>query len=279
MTHSIRRFCDDFSGTWRAMPKLQALRWYAAVLRHAPTVLRERKFYSADREMHGKLLFYLFGRTLTVDVDSINSTDNNGYAFLREFFVRQIYFREFNQLSFDVCLDLGCNTGVVTSLLKQMGGSLSKVCGVDALTYPDNAFRANARSTPGITLHQGVLCGESIRLDVPALHLMCDHYGFDTNRAITVAEVMTTYGLGHIDFLKMDIEGAEFAIFRDSAPWLDHVDNLAMEVHHRRGNPADIILRLQQEGFKVKWLDDAGYPSDGPHAGYIYASKIGSLKN
>jgi hypothetical protein len=77
----------------------------------------------------------------------------------------------------------------------------------------------------------------------------------------------------------MDIEGAEFAIFRDSVRWLDDVDNLAMEVHNSVGNPTEIILRLQEAGFQVKWLDDAGYPVESRLAGYIYASKIGSLKN
>jgi len=279
MTHSLRRFWDDATHTWNAMPKSQALHWYGAVLQHAPTILRERKFYAADREMRGKLSFFLLGSTFSVDVDAINSTTGNGYAFLREFFIRQIYFREFKHVSFDTCLDLGCNTGVVTSLLKQMSGPQGEVYGVDPLTYPDNTFRAKTCATPGITLHQGVLCGESVRFDPAALHIMCDPYGFDANQAITVKEVMETYGLRHIDFLKMDIEGAEFAIFRDSALWLDNVDNLSMEVHNSVGNPEEIILRLQQAGFQVKWLDDAGYPVDSRHAGYIYASKIGSLKD
>jgi hypothetical protein len=108
---------------------------------------------------------------------------------------------------------------------------------------------------------------------------MCDPYNFDASLAITVEELMKTYGIQHVDFLKMDIEGAEFAIFRDSVQWLDEVDNLAMEVHNTVGDPAEIIQRLQQKGFRVKWLDDAGYPTDQRNAGYIYASKIGSLKD
>lgn len=261
------------------MPKPQALRWYAAVLRQAPTILRERKLYAADREMRGNLRFFLLGKTFPVDLDSINSTAGNGYAFLREFFVRRIYFREFNHLKFDVCLDLGCNTGVVTSFLKVLAGPEGKVLGVDPLTYPGNAFRSRIGNTPGITLHQGVLCGESLRHNAAALHAMCDAYGFDTGHAITVSELMDRYGLQQIDFLKMDIEGAEFAIFRDAGSWLDRVDSLAMEVHNTEGDPTEIIERLRQAGFRVKWLDDNGYPVDPHQAGYIYASKTGSLKN
>ncbi|MEO6805463.1 MAG: FkbM family methyltransferase [Edaphobacter sp.] len=279
MAHPLKRLADDVLDSWSAMPKSQALRWYGSVVQHAPTILRERKLYSADRNMRGILQFNLLGSSLNVDVDAINTTGGNGYAFLREFFVRRIYFREFNHLRFDTCLDLGCNTGVVTSLLKQLAGPNGRVVGVDPLTYPDNSYRVKVVATLGITLHQGVLCGESVRHDPAALHAMCDPFGFDTSLAITVDELMKSYGLHHIDFLKMDIEGAEFDIFRDSAKWLDNVDNLAMEVHHAVGNPAEIIDRLQQKGFRVKWLDDAGYPTDQRNAGYLYASKIGSLKD
>ena len=257
------------------MPKSQALRWYGAVLRHAPTILRERKFYSADHDMRGILRFHLLGRDFTVN----NTTPGDSYPFFREFFVRRIYFREFKQLSFDTCLDLGCNIGEVSSFLMQLAGPQGRVVGVDPLTYPNNAIRSRVAAIPGIKLHQGVLCGESQRHDSAALRAICDPYDFDSNLAITVEELMKTYGLQHVDFLKMDIEGAEFDIFRDSVRWLDGVDNLAMEVHNAVGDPTEIIERLQQKGFRVKWLGDAGYPVEPRNAGYIYASKIGSLKD
>jgi FkbM family methyltransferase len=275
MAHQLRRFADDAILTWRTMPKSQALRWYGAVLRHAPTILRERKFYSADHEMNGILRFHLLGRDFTID----NTRPRNSYPFLREFFVRQIYFREFKQLNFDTCLDLGCNTGEVSSYLMHLAGPHGRVVGIDPLTYPGNVVRSRLVDIPSIKIHQGVLCGESIRHDSAALHAMCDPYDFDTNLAITVEELMKTYGLHHVDFLKMDIEGAEFSIFRDSVSWLDGVDNLAMEVHNRVGNPNEIIDRLQQKGFRVKWLDDAGYRVEPRHAGYIYASKVGFLQD
>jgi FkbM family methyltransferase len=264
------------------MPKSQALRWYGAVLRNAPTIARERKFYSADSEMRGELRFFLFEKTFLVDLDAINTTDNYGYAFLREFFVRQIYLRKFNHLKhlkFDTCLDLGCNTGGVTSFLKRLAGPEGGVGGIDALLYPENAFRPKVNAIPGVSLHQNVICGEAMRHDATALRAMCDRFGFDINLAISVSELMEKHDLQHIDFLKMDIEGAEFGIFRDTAPWLNRVDNLAMEVHRHTGDPAEIIERLRQAGFQVTWVDDAGYPAAPSQAGYIYASQTGSLKD
>jgi hypothetical protein len=75
----------------------------------------------------------------------------------------------------------------------------------------------------------------------------------------------------------MDLEGAEFRIFRDSTRWLERVDNQAMGVHKQAGDPAEIVDRLQAAGFKVKWPSDSGYPTSPPDAGYIYASRIGSF--
>jgi FkbM family methyltransferase len=278
MSPSLKRFLDDIRGTWRSMPAGQALRWYAAVLRHAPAIARSRKFYPADAAMRGELHFHVLDKDLTVNVDAINSTAGNGYAFLRELFVRQIYFRAFRQLQFDTCLDLGCNTGVVASCLRSLAGPKGRVYGVDPFTYPESTFRAGAVKTPGITLEQRVLCGESIRHDAEQLRDLCEPYGFDPSLAATVGEVMDAHRLDRIDFLKMDIEGAEFRIFRDSAGWLERVDNLAMEVHKHAGDPTEIVDRLQAAGFKLKWLSDSGYPTSPRDAGYIYASRIGSLR-
>lgn len=279
MALRFKRFVDDLTQSWRAMPKSQALRWYGAVLRRAPTVLRERKFYSADHEMHGEAHFLMFGREFTVDVEALGSTDGNPYSFCRELFVRQIYFRAFKHLEFDTCLDLGCNAGVVTSVLKQLGGPNGRAIGVDARTYAENAFRLKAEKVPGVTLIEGVLCGESIRYDRAALGAMCDPYHLDATTAATVEEVMDRFELERVNFLKMDIEGAEFAIFRDSTRWLRRVDNLAMEVHNPVGDPGEIVKRLEEVGFRVKWADENGEPIKSREACYIYASSIGSLKD
>jgi len=275
----LKRFVDDLTQSWSSMPKSQALKWYGAVLRRSPTILRTRKFYSADHDMHGLVYFKMFGREFSVDIEALGSTAGNPYSFCRELFVRQIYFRAFKSLNFTTCLDLGCNAGVVTSVLKQLGGPDARVVGVDARIYDDNAFRLKAEKVPGVTLINQLLVGESLRHNPELLHAMCDPHGLDINLAVTVEEVMDRFDMQKVDFLKMDIEGAEYAIFRDSSGWLKRVDNLAMEVHYREGDPGEIVRQLQEAGFRVAWTDDNGDPVDTRHAAYIYASKIGSLKN
>jgi len=146
-------------------------------------------------------------------------------------------------------------------------------------TYDGNIFRDKVVAVPGITLIQQLLCGESLRHNPELLHEMCDPHGLDINLAVTVEEMMDRCDLQKVDFLKMDIEGAEYAIFRDSQEWLKRVDNLAMEVHYRLGDPGEIVQHLQNAGFRVAWADDNGDPVDTRSAAYIYASKTGWLKD
>ena len=57
----------------------------------------------------------------------------------------------------------------------------------------------------------------------------------------------------HIDFLKMDIEGAETAVLNDCRYTLGHVQNLFVEFHSYLGNPqelADVIRIFEESGFR-----------------------------
>lgn len=49
-------------------------------------------------------------------------------------------------------------------------------------------------------------------------------------RAVDVPYLLAAYGIDTIDLLKVDIEGAEMTVFR-SAPWLDAVKNIVIELH------------------------------------------------
>ncbi len=278
MAGSVKRMLDDVTGTWAAMPKSQAMRWYAAALRHAPQILKQRKLYSADRDMHGELRFRLRGRDIAINVDDISSTPGNAYAFLRELMVRQIYFRAFQKLRIRNALDFGCNIGVVTIVLKELGEADTRVVGVDSQVFSDNTFRRKAERAPGITLEHHVLCGEETRQDPAALAAMCAPYGFDPELATTVEEVMERHSFSEIDFVKMDIEGGEFSVFGGRAAWLDRVQNIAMEVHRSVGDPTEIINILKARHFEVRWADDSGYACTTEKAGYIYASRDGSLR-
>lgn len=52
-----------------------------------------------------------------------------------------------------------------------------------------------------------------------------------TARAITVSEALDQAGFDHVDYLKMDIEGAESVVLPHSAQWMARVGCLKVEIH------------------------------------------------
>jgi len=55
-----------------------------------------------------------------------------------------------------------------------------------------------------------------------------------TVEGITLPTLMERFGLDFIDFLKLDIEGAEAVLFESGEQWLDRVGALAVELHEHK---------------------------------------------
>ncbi|HUC79796.1 MAG TPA: FkbM family methyltransferase [Flavisolibacter sp.] len=69
--------------------------------------------------------------------------------------------------------------------------------------------------------------------------------------AITIREIMEQNGLDKVDFIKMDIEGAEFDIFQaGDTSWLDSVNAIHIEIHKKEWFHS-IINTLNTKNFVV----------------------------
>jgi FkbM family methyltransferase len=55
-----------------------------------------------------------------------------------------------------------------------------------------------------------------------------------------------------IDFLKCDIEGSEFALFRQGSKLIEAADQIAMELHPHAGDVDSIIQQLKAAGFETR---------------------------
>jgi hypothetical protein len=86
----------------------------------------------------------------------------------------------------------------------------------------------------------------------------------------TLSQIINDHNLEVVDFLKVDIEGSEFAIFNDRE-WLKHVNRIAMELHPKFGKIGDIVNTLRYCGFEV--FTSEGYNVESP---YLYARRISS---
>ena len=74
-------------------------------------------------------------------------------------------------------------------------------------------------------------------------------------RTLTMPELLAENHLDQIDFLKVDIEGSEFALFgEDLDAWLPRVRRIAMEVHGDSGKPDDLRDLLVRSGYTT-WSD------------------------
>lgn len=77
--------------------------------------------------------------------------------------------------------------------------------------------------------------------------------GTATAKAIRLKDVLQTFT--HIDLLKIDIEGAEYAVLNDCRDELHKVKNLFVECHFRDGNMTEalsILQLLQESGFRCR---------------------------
>ena len=67
--------------------------------------------------------------------------------------------------------------------------------------------------------------------------------------ALSMRSLMKKCGLSKIDFLKVDIEGAEAELFQGPLPWLASVRALAVEVHDNGPLIERLITLLKSRGF------------------------------
>ncbi|QCG87273.1 FkbM family methyltransferase [Azospirillum sp. TSH100] len=257
----------DLTGILRAMPAGQALRWYGHVLLNAPTVMRQRKFYPADNAMSGPVEFLYRGHRVAIDVPPPAPGNAPYFAWLREFYVRDCYLGPFLEKGFryDRCLDIGCNQGEVARVLSILGGRRNHVVAVDCDDFSQMAMRRQIAGEHPIEFRRAYIG------PLPT------GWTADGAEVVEMDALLQRFDGGRADFMKLDVEGAEFGILMVRNDWLQRVDNIAMEVHRDAGNPATIIDELRRHGFAVCWKGGHG-PKPPEDAEFIYASRNGLLR-
>jgi FkbM family methyltransferase len=76
-----------------------------------------------------------------------------------------------------------------------------------------------------------------------------------TMAAVDIGTLLARTGEERISILKIDIEGAEEAVFRALCPWLDRVDNLVIELHGPACEKA-FFEAIRAHGFVVSACDE-----------------------
>ncbi|MBT2562809.1 FkbM family methyltransferase [Pedobacter sp. ISL-68] len=75
---------------------------------------------------------------------------------------------------------------------------------------------------------------------------------------ISIADIYRDFNLGHIDILKIDIEGSEKELFEKSTSWLSKVKNLIIETHEdmRPGSTSSVMDALSPYHFAYVKLNN-----------------------
>lgn len=128
---------------------------------------------------------------------------------------------------------------------------------------PSNAalYGKNLATRPNVTLHQAALWRDNTHLnienpDADSWSFRVEESNDDSQgvKAITVMDILAD--TGHIDILKLDIEGAEKELFSGDSNWLDKVKMVILELHEKYAPGCTELIHgvLTQHGFK-KALD------------------------
>jgi FkbM family methyltransferase len=244
-----------------------ALRYCLACGIALPRIARERSLLPADRWMTGRNWSY---RVQGVEV----VLDGRFFSGARELYARQVYYAlpGFRVRSGDVVVDLGANVGVFTTLAAASG---ARVVAVEAQSEFFDCIEENLQLNScrdRVVLEHALVGAESgVFSDVDNLRA-ASHFAHMPER-LGMGELLRRHDVSRIDFLKVDIEGSEFALFAANHGWLDGVQKLAMEVHPEFGQVEQLRSVCASHGMEVELLDARGVRvvELGRTPGYLFA--------
>lgn len=228
-------------------------RIFHSALSKFDSLKKEERYHAGEIELKGHIWKYLDGPSF--------------YFMYNEIFNHKVYdFKSDKQNP--VIIDAGANVGLSTIYFKQT------YPGADVIAFePDSKiFRVLKEN---ISLHEI----HDIQLENRALwkeegELFFDSEGADAGRISTTpqnkikvsATVLSKYLHQHVDFLKMDIEGAEFEVLRECESRLKNVDKLFVEYHNFTKEPqrlGEILEILKKAGFKY-YISNPGIHHTNP---------------
>jgi FkbM family methyltransferase len=260
MLASIIRLEREVANVARVAGGRTAMRYAAAIAGALPQIIRSGTLTAADEAMHGR------DDLLLVHVDGVRlMLPARCFAGMREMYARRVYVRPsgFQIRPGNTVIDLGCNQGLFTLFAAKIGAS---VIAVDAQAGFRESLSEHLKRNgcaERVTFVPA-LVGASAGLFADADVLSAGSHYTGLPKTVEVEELVADFD--RVDFLKVDIEGAEFRIFCDDQPWISKVDKIAMEVHPEFGEPQRII----------DWLSDAGFGVSTTNDGYIYAARRGA---
>jgi FkbM family methyltransferase len=188
------------------------------------------------------------------------------FVFLyREIFVRQYYYFHANTDS-PLIFDCGANVGMATLYFKWLyPRARIEAFEPDPTTFAVLKRNVTQNDLAGVAVHNCALWSANGEIEffvnhaTPGSPLMSTDSSRLEGKAIQVpSRRLSDFIVGPIDFLKMDVEGAEHRILCDllTSGKAQSIRQMAIEYHHHMGNErsclADFLRQLEEAGFEYQ---------------------------
>lgn len=267
----VGRLAGDLQGLARSMEGPDFLRYVGALAGSAGGIARARNLRPADERMAGRsYAFRVAGTTVTVP-----GADFSG---AREMYARRAYFAEprCRLPRAGHAFDLGANCGLFTVLAAKAGLTVTAVeAQAGFLSEIRRRLALNGVAADRVQLVCGLVGAATGELRASVPWGSGSHAGPTRPASYSMEQLLAEARAPRIAFLKMDVEGSEFALFDAEPGFLDRVDRLAMEVHPAFGDPQAILRVLRARGFQTAVRDGDLRPRDATSAlpiegAYVY---------
>ncbi len=264
MLAAVKKLVTEVNRVRRMCGPACAAEYSAQVLLQFPQILHSGNLQPADRGMTHKTRSFWVGKKQIV-------LDGSMFSGAREMYARQVYFAldGFSLAPGQVVVDFGANCGLFTTLAAKTG---CRTIAVDVqqelLDHIPHLLRLNHCDPGLVSIVWGVVGEDTGVVSLKPELLAC------APPVLSVDMLLRQFALDHVDFLKMDIEGSEFAVFGSDAGWLEIVNRIAMEVHTRFGDPAILCDLFRQHRFRVRLLQDGRITERlSAESGYLFADR------
>ena len=184
-----------------------------------------------------------------------------------QFFVDWIYNGFFAGSRVKRAIDIGANIGLFTEWVLDRFGSDTEVISVEPNSRAIRAFEFLHNKKPNVKLFKLAVSeksGDILDLGInPENSLISSSDNFENLsliekvQTISLNDLMSEAGWGECDLLKIDVEGAEYDIFKSvSVEDLKRFKYILMEFHYNEGRLRSILNKIKEAGFSIDIRDD-----------------------
>jgi len=209
------------------------------------------EIYNGENLLHKE--GYNFGENIKIKLNEqihYDKNDTNSWAPFFEVFIKNSYESDLVKLDKDdIVVDLGANIGMFTIFASN---KVKKIYSVEPLPETFNNLEKNVQHFDNVTTLNKAIYSKGGNIEFNknevsgASSIFNKQINFETVtiEAITFDDFLKKYNLDKINYLKVDIEGAEFDLFENmNEDYLqNNIDKIFMEVHLMNNFKLDDIL-------------------------------------